>query len=248
MKKLILLLLVLCAVESMGQVKVGGPAKVGGAVQVGTGIAACTTTTCAGLTFRQGCNNVNTGTTVTCVFGSNLTANSILLFSGGNVNSATISFSGCGLTWTDRNPINANPSWGQATAPNSGTGACTVTLTSTVSGFIPIQGVELSGSAAQLIDVSSQVNAGQVTTPNPISGTAITTTVANDVVVQVVSGFATTGDVYTAGSGAIIYQGTGNGIGFAFQWQKQATAASVNPTITSSVTDFFIVGNVAIEP
>jgi len=209
----------------------------------------CTSTTCGGLTFKQGCNGLTaSGTSVTSVFGP-LTAGSVLIVTGGGeLNSTTLTVSGCGLTWTNQGTFSGSPSFLQATAPNSGTGSCTVTMSSTATGILPVEGVELAGSSSQLIDVANLVNAGQVTTPSNISGTAIPTTVANDVVVQTVVGWATTGDVYTAGSGAIIYQGTANGLAFAFQWQKKAVAGSVNPNITSDRTDFFIVGNLAVEP
>lgn len=236
------ILLILCSALAMAQ---GGMMPGPGTVH--SAAAGCSTSTCGSLTFKQGCNNVNTGTTVTCSFAA-LTNPSILIVTGGNANAATLTASGCGFTWTNRGTFNSSPSWMQATAPNTGTSTCVVTMTSTVSAFISIEGVELSGSVANLVDVANLVNAGNVTAGNNISGTSITTTVANDVVVQSTHGYSTTGDVYTAGSGTIIYQGTANGIGFAFQWQSQVATGSVNPTIKSNTTDFFIVGNLAVEP
>lgn len=237
-----------CAFSMQG---IGGVSGVGGKAGVGGGIS-CSPTVCGGFTRAQTMcfNNTGSGLTTTCALGSNLTAGSFLVAYGSGPNTGTVTLSGCGLTWTQQNQLTTSPSVTIATAPNpSGSGACTVTSTSTVSGIQVIAVAEINGSVSGIIDQHNLAAAPS----NPysagvrVSGTSITTTVANDVIIQVVYAYNIGSDVYTSVvPSAILGQITFPAV--AFQWQLKTIAGSVNPQIVSSRSDSFIIGTLALEP
>lgn len=209
--------------------------------------SSCTSTTCGFATLKQPCANSGSATTISCPFGANLTAPSLLILYTHIANGATASVTTtCGLTWTQNQSIVGSPDFALFTAPNSGTSACTPVVTSTSSALLFIDGVEISGSTTQIIDASSIVNAGSITNPSPISGTSITTTVSSTVVIQAINGYSNGGENYTAISGAFFYQNTTNGTGF--QWQVQASAGAVNPSASADRADFYVVANLAVRP
>ncbi len=213
---------------------------------------ACTTGTVGAYTCKQACvNQAFSASTTTCTFASNITSGSeVYLYGWQASTTGTIAFSassGCsGMTFssTDGTVTGIGAAAAQAVASVPSTEACTIRMTAGASSsLIGVIGVELAGTN-NTVDKHSLLNKGSVSSGSSISGTSITTTVSGDLILQGVVGYSTTGDTYTAGSGSILYQGDS----MAIQGQSQASAGAVNPTITSNKNDYFLAGNLAIEP
>src|ERR1700733_3616523 len=194
--------------------------------------------TCGGLTFKQACANVVvTNTSATCSFPNNLTAGSFIIAFGGGSNSTTSTIStssGCtGITWTQENTV----SGGRASTyiGTGGTGACAVLNTLSTAETNTVLAAEVTGSTANAIDVHSLLGGfNQITTPNPIAGTSLTTTVANDVIFQVTYGWSVGGDIYTPGTGAAVLINNSS-YATGLSWSLQATTSSgVAPSVTSN--------------
>jgi hypothetical protein len=171
----------------------------------------------------------------------------IVAYGGDTTAGHTFTFSGCSLTWTGLDDTGGTA---DATAPNAGTAACTVTITNSGTGLTQMAVAEITGSATNTVDKHSFIATSafnQITTPNPIVATSVTTTVANDLVVEIVHGWSAGGSTYTAISGTLAGSNP-NTEAMIFQIQTQVTAGAVAPSLKSNTTDYFVVAAIAIKP
>lgn len=201
----------------------------------------------------QNCQNSSFSvTTLNCVFGSNLgTFHTIYLIAASGSGTAVLSFTtaGCaGVTLTtDAGKLEtnvANQAWGASTSAN----ACTIVLNSTVSTSLDVLGVEVSGSATNTIDAHSLDGDAFASSGTSLaSGTPVTTTVPNDLVLGGFMDTGLNGGTFTAvGPSVIGVQRSAFGLGITLQ--TQSTAASVAPGATYSASSSFAQGILAVKP
>lgn len=200
-----------------------------------------------GPTSTNGCSGYSgLSASLTCAFTSSVGSSDLpVLAVSSDTTSLTATASGCGATWTSYTQAADVGSFILITGASPTAGSCTVSITlSSGAGYNNVTGADVVGSTGMDGSPVFLSNAGSA---GFISGAAITTTHANDLVLSFWADTAVNGgsSSYTAGSGTILIQAN---YGAAVQYQAAASAGALTPTITYANSGHVQAETVAFHP
>lgn len=206
---------------------------------------ACTNSTFGSFSCVQVCAaQAFSGTSLNCVFGSNITSGNEIVFLVQTFAAGTLSASGCGITWSS--PDTQVGTVAQYFIGSVGsTGACTVTGSTTgASGSIDVLGVEISGTQNST-DGHAMASNGFIAANTSMNSANITTTINGDFVI---------GNWYDNGAGGGTWTPTNpssllyNANDLAVMGYSQGSSgSSTHTTTTHSVSATIIAATVGLK-
>lgn len=186
------------------------------------------------------CSNNGFASSLTCAY-SSVTVGNILYITG--VGAATLSVSGCGITWTSDTGGGAIQSTGTVTS----TGACTVTLSGGSTSGMSVSGVEIQHASG--VDVrGTPTSQGFIGANTSFNCPAVTTTANGDLVLCGLVDTSGNSGTYTAGSGYSLAVASGGSKVSGIEDGTKASAGAVTPTAKYSVGTNITTGTVAVNP
>lgn len=201
-------------------------------------------------TSNAQCSGISFGvTSVTCVMSSSVAStNDVLIFAMESTATGTLTISGCGATWTTQtaSPSGSNQAISVGTSPTAGPCTITASYSGGASGQISRGAIDVTGTTGtDVIGTLSQT--GYITGGSTITGTSVTTTYANDLVISVLLEQSFGSGAFTAGSGFSLTGGV-NQHSVGIQIGTQATAGTSNPTATNTDSSAYTRNTVSVHP